>query len=143
MPSRPFAPKVLFDRHPDKMTRRIAAASLIGQGIAIFLGGLTARQFAIADGDPNGLAQVYLWGGIGFAVACVLASGLLRKPYGLMVGWLIQLATFASALILPAMVWVGVIFGGLWWLSVVQGHRIDRIRVEWAAQAASEEENGN
>lgn len=141
MPSRPFALEVLFDPQPGKMTRRIAAASLIGQGIAIFLGALTARQFAIAEGGPSGLAQTYLYGGIAFAIACMLASGLLGRRYGLMVGWLLQLATFASAVVLPAMIWVGIIFGGLWWVSVVQGHRIDQIRVQWAAEAAADEES--
>jgi hypothetical protein len=43
-------------------------------------------------------------------------------------GWLIQAATFASALVLPMMAIVGVIFTLLWVVCLWQGQRIDAIQ---------------
>jgi hypothetical protein len=67
------------------------------------------------------------------AVLAVLAAGLMRTPYGVTLGWLVQAATFATALVVPAMLVVGLIFGALWVVSLVQGHRIDTLQASRAA----------
>lgn len=118
---------------PGKFARRLAAVSLIGQAMTIFFGGLVARQFAVADGDPDGRATAYLIGGSALALLCILTSGLLRRPGGALLGWIVQGLTAASALILPAMIAVAVIFTGLWWLCLSQGKKMDDMSAQWAA----------
>ncbi|MGB3829458.1 MAG: DUF4233 domain-containing protein [Ornithinimicrobium sp.] len=118
---------------PGKFARRLAAVSLLGQAMTIFFGGLVARQFAVAEGDPDGRATTYLIGGCALAVLCIIASGLLRRPGGVLLGWIVQVLTLASALILPAMVAVAVIFAGLWWLCLSQGKKMDEMSAQWAA----------
>jgi hypothetical protein len=115
-----------------KFTWRMGAIVLAGQSVIIFFGALVARALAAASGDPK--ATTYLLVGSGLAVLCLLAVGLMRTPFGVTVGWLIQLATLLSAFVLPMMAVVGVIFTGLWVVCLWQGQRIDAIQAGGAAE---------
>ena len=75
-----------------------------------------------------------LWQG-GLALLCLVAAGLMRTPFGVTLGWLIQVATLLSALVLPMMAIVGVIFTLLWVVCLWQGQRIDAIQAGRAAEA--------
>lgn len=119
------------------MTRRLAAMTLIGQAMTISFGALVARQLAVADGAVD-RGNTYLAAGLALAVLAVLASGLLRRPYGVTVGWVVQVLTLASAIVLPAMLFVVAIFGGLWVLSLMQGHKLDELSRQWAAEHAED-----
>jgi hypothetical protein len=66
---------------------------------------------------------------------CLIAAGLMRTPFGVTLGWLIQAATFVSALVLPMMAIVGVIFTLLWVVCLWQGQRIDAIQAGRAVEA--------
>lgn len=116
-----------------KFTWRMLATVLAGQAIAIFFGALVARALAASTADER--ASGYLWVGSGLAVLALLAAGLMRRPYGVTLGWVVQLATFASAVVVRSMLVVGLIFTGLWVLCLVKGHRID---AEQAARSATE-----
>ena len=70
--------------------------------------------------------------GFGLAVACILVAGLMRRPFGVTLGWLIQVATFLCAFVLPMMLIVGVIFTVLWVVCLWQGQRIDAIQAAGA-----------
>jgi hypothetical protein len=107
-----------------KFTWRMLATVLAGQGIVVFLGALVARGIADAQGDATGSA--WLWVGVGLAVLCFLAAGLMRRPWGVTLGWLIQVATFVAGLVVPAMVVVGFIFLVLWVGSLVTCHRVEQ-----------------
>lgn len=119
------------------MTRRLAGMTLIGQAMTIFFGALVARQLAVADGDWS-RGNTHLWVGIGLAVLAILASGMLRRPYGVTVGWAVQVLTLASVVVLPAMIFVVIIFGGIWILALTQGEKMDEMTRAWAAQHAAE-----
>lgn len=121
------------------MTRRLAATTLIGQGMTVFFGALVARQLEVAVDDPDGRADVYLVGGIVLAVLCIVVSGLLRRRWGIWLGWGMQVLTLASAVVLPAMAIVAVIFGGVWWLCLSQGHKVDQLTAEWASAPHTDE----
>ena len=72
--------------------------------------------------------------GVVVAVAMVATARFVQKPAGAFVGWMLQLIVLASALLVPAMALVVLIFGGMWVYARVQGPRIE------ARMAASEGE---
>jgi hypothetical protein len=106
-----------------KLTWRMLAAVLGSQAVVILLGALLARGTAMASGADN--AQTLLWVGVGLAVLSVVAAGLMRGPLGLPLGWLVQVLTWASAVVVPAMIGVGIVFTGLWVLCLVKGQQVD------------------
>jgi Protein of unknown function (DUF4233) len=120
---------------PDKMTRRLAGVVIGTQGLAVFFGALVARNLAAAKGLPA--SGTFLLIGSLLAVLCILDAGLLRRPWGITLGWALQLATLACAFIVPAMLVVGVLFGALWLMALVQGRAMDehtrRVDAQWYA----------
>jgi len=118
-----------------RFTWRMGAAVLAGQSVAVFFGALVARALAVSQGSPSSV--LYLTAGSVLAFLCVLAAALMRGPWGVSLGWLVQLATLLSALVVPAMLLVGVMFGALWVTSLVQGHRIDALPAGRAGTAGT------
>ena len=125
---------------PEKMTRRLAGTVIGSQGLAVFFGALVARGLASARGDA-GSGSFLLVGSV-LAVLCILDAGLLRRPWGITLGWLLQVATLLSALVVPMMLAVGLIFGALWVTALVQGGRMDELTRQHLAKSESEAESG-
>ena len=109
-----------------KFTWRMGATVLAGQSVVVFFGALVARGIGAASDDRS--APAYLLVGSALAVLCLLAAGLMRRPYGVTLGWLLQVVTFLGAFVVPMMLAVGVIFTALWVLCLWQGQRIDAIQ---------------
>lgn len=103
-------------------TWRMLATVLGAQSILLFFGALVARGTAIAAGGDGG--RVFLVGTV-ISLAAIVAAVLMRSPVGLPLGWLVQVATWASAFVVPAMIGVGLVFTGLWVYSLVKGPRIE------------------
>ncbi len=117
-----------------KFTFRLLAMALFGQAIILSFFALVARGNAIADGRPDD-GQQLLWVGLGLALLALVASGLMRRPFGVTLGWVVQALTWASALLVPAMIGVAVVFTALWVLLLLQGSKIDRIVAQREADA--------
>lgn len=64
--------------------------------------------------------------GIGLSAVMVLACAVLRKPWGIGLGWVLQVVLILTGIIEPAMFLVGVLFGICWWYGIRTGIRIDR-----------------
>jgi len=107
----------------------------------VFFGALVARALAAADGSngsgTSNTSNTFLIIGSVLAMACILAAGLLRRPWGIKLGWALQIATLACAFIIPAMLIVGLVFGALWLTALVQGRKMDehtrRVDAQWHA----------
>lgn len=121
-----------------KFTRRMLATVLGGQSVIVFFGALVARALA-ASGPDHARSATYLAVGTGLAVVCIVAAGLLRRPWGVTIGWVVQLLALGSAVVLPMMLAVGLIFLGLWVACLVLGARIDTEQATRDAQADSAE----
>ena len=109
-----------------KLTFRLLAMTLVGQAVLLSFFALVARGLAIADGRP-GDADLLLWAGLGLALLSLVAGGLMRRPYGITLGWLVQVLTWASAVVVPAMVGVALVFTAVWLLLLVQGLKADEL----------------
>lgn len=124
-----------------KFTFRLLAMALFGQAIILSFFALVARGNAIADGRPDD-GQRLLWVGLALAVLALVAAGLMRRPYGITLGWVVQALTWASALLVPAMIGVALVFTALWVLLLVQGSGLDRLVARREAEEQAEAEAG-
>lgn len=52
------------------------------------------------------------------ALVSLLAVGVITKPYGPMVGWVVQALVIASGFLVPAMFALGVVFALLWFVAL-------------------------
>ena len=64
--------------------------------------------------------------GIALSVVMVLACAFLRKPWGIGLGWVLQVVLILSGIFEPAMFLVGVLFAICWWYGIRTGIRLDR-----------------
>lgn len=108
---------------PGRMTRRLLGVVIGTQGLAVFFGALVARALAAANDSQT--ANMFLLIGSVLAVLCIVDASLMRWPWGITVGWVLQIATLACALIVPLMLPVGLLFGALWMTALVQGRNMD------------------
>lgn len=127
-----------------KMTRRLLGVVIGTQGLVVFFGALVARALAATAGQPT--SSTFLVIGSLLAVLCILDAGLLRRPWGITLGWLLQVATFACAFIVPVMLLVGLLFGGLWLFALMQGRRMDEhtraVDAQWHAAQETSAQDG-
>lgn len=109
----------------ERMTRRFAGIVVGSQTLVVFFGALVA--YAIAKSQGNADHTAYLFVGIALALVCLVSAGNLRRPWGVTVGWVVQILTIASSVVVPMMLIVGVMFLALWILALAQGRKMDRL----------------
>ena len=102
--------------------RTLAAATVSLEAFVVFFGGLVAKDLSSQSaGVALGLFS-------GLAVACLVTAGLLRRPWGYALGWVVQGAVVASGFWVPVMFFLGAVFALLWWIALTQGARLERER---------------
>jgi Protein of unknown function (DUF4233) len=89
---------------------------------AILVGLAVPVGRALTDQHPS----LILWGGLALACSCLLVAGLLRHRVGYLLGSALQVVVVASGFLLPAMFFLGAVFGALWVLAIVLARRADR-----------------
>jgi hypothetical protein len=106
---------------PARSVRRSLGSIVLGfESIVVFLGALVMLGLGALP------APVALIGGIGLCVALLTAAWLLRFPWGVAVGWVLQAIVVASGFIIVAMFVIGALFTALWTYCMIVGTRIDR-----------------
>lgn len=106
-------------------TQKTLASIVLGfELFVVFLVGLA--MFGMRVFDPQWLGLV-----VGGAVCLliVIALGLMRvRSIGITLGWIIHLLYFAGAFLLIQILFVGLVFTGLWVYCLWKGAQIDRMR---------------
>jgi hypothetical protein len=77
-------------------------------------------------------------GGAALFVLLILAARLLRYPWGVWVGWALQVVIVATGFILPLMFFVGAGFVAIWIYCFVTGRRLDARNRQLASETPKE-----
>jgi hypothetical protein len=92
----------------NRATRGALAAILALEALVTLL---VPRAIAFTDTGLGTARTVIL---IGLAVVMVIAAGLVRRPFGIGLGSLLQVAFIATGVFIGAMYVVGVLFAAAW-----------------------------
>lgn len=107
------------------MQQRLCAAILVFEAIAFGL----ATPVLLSLTDVSTTVALVL--GVGLAVACLLVAGMLRRPGGYTLAWVLQAAAIAVGFLVHAMFFLGVLFLALYVTAYVLGAKIETERAEW------------
>ncbi|MGP4049679.1 DUF4233 domain-containing protein [Streptomyces sp. 2A115] len=114
--------------------RTLCASTLIGEIFVIGFAGLVAMK------DPD-LSMTTVWTVSGVAmVLCLLLCGMITRPGGVQLGWVLQIALIASGFFVPTMFFLGTVFAALWWASVHFGRKVEEAKERFAAQTQTQAE---
>lgn len=106
---------------------------LAAEALIVFLGGLVVFGLrALPDPIPA------WWGIVGaviLAIVMVVVSATLRHRWGIVLGWILQAVVLLTALLVPAMLLVGIIFGGMWAYATIKGASLDARNARLARDA--------
>ena len=115
--------------------RSMCAAILVLEAIVLFLTGV------VTIGTTDLGAGRSVLQGVGLALLCVVAAGMLGRRGGYALGWLVQVVSVALGVVVPVMFFIGALFAVLWATAYVLGERIDRekaerlvLEAEWQAE---------
>lgn len=95
-----------------------AAALLVFEGIVVGLAvpaAVSLSNVSVSVAVPVGIAG---------ALLCFAAAGVLRRSYGETVGSVVQVLVLATGFVVPTMFLLGVIFAGLWVMTIILGRKI-------------------
>nr|WP_167050319.1 DUF4233 domain-containing protein [Microbacterium halimionae] len=124
---------------PAPQRRARGAAESLGsivlgfESVIVFLGGLVVYGLRAL---PDLVAP--WWGIVGGAVVAlvmIVTSGLLRHRWAFGLGWALQVLLALSAFLVPAMLFVALIFGGMWAYATIKGASLDRRNAQLAREA--------
>lgn len=111
-------------KKPGSIKAMFAVSVLSIEAFIVFFATLAA--YGLKARNWNGSAPMWLViGGSVLALVFLLACGMVRRPGGYVVGWVLQLVLFATALVLPAMAFIAAACTLAWWYAVVKGTAID------------------
>ena len=115
-----------------RRTQPSLCAGMLGLQAIVFL--LTTPVLLTLTSVDTGVALSI---GLGLTAACVVVAGLVRRPGGLALGFVVQAAAIALSILIPLMLVLGLAFLALYTAAYVVGGRIDREKA--AREAAAED----
>jgi hypothetical protein len=101
--------------------RRLLATVLACEAIVIAL----AIPVAVAVLDVDGAVAGLVCGGL--AVLCVVLAGLLRFPWAVPAGGVLQVVIIATGFMVPSMFFLGALFGALWVTGIWLGRKAENV----------------
>jgi hypothetical protein len=61
-------------------------------------------------------------------VVAVVATGLMRKKSGVLLGWLVQVLMFVASILVPAMLFLAIVFTSLWVTALWVASKVRKAR---------------
>ncbi|AZC15227.1 MULTISPECIES: DUF4233 domain-containing protein [unclassified Microbacterium] len=108
------------------------------ESLIAFLGGLVVYGLrALPEPIPA------WWGivaGTVVALLMIVTAGLLRHRWAIIVGWALQVVVALGAILVPALLFVALIFGGMWGYATIKGASLDARNARRAAEFGNETE---
>lgn len=101
--------------------RRLGASVL---GMEAIVAGLVTPVAISVGGVAPPLAIAV---GLGLAVLCVVVAGLLKWPFGYILGSVVQVLAICTGFLVPAMFFLGAIFGALWITAIFVARRVEGV----------------
>lgn len=101
--------------------RRLCASVLGMEAIVV---GLFTPVAINTQGVPPTVAVTV---GIGLAVLCVLAAGMLKRPFAYILGSVIQVLAIAAGFLVPTMFFLGAVFAALWITAIFVARRVEGV----------------
>lgn len=127
-PREPRAPRARRQRGAQES---LGAVVLGFESVIVFLGGLVVFGLRALP------AAIEPWwgivGGALLALAMVAVSGLLRHRWAIVIGWALQVVLALGAFLVPALLFVALVFGGMWAYATIKGAALDRQNARRAA----------
>ncbi len=108
------------------VTESLLSIVLALEAIVVFFASLTV--FGLKVLEPAFPAWVALLAGGVFILVILATVAVLRFPWGVAIGWVLQGALIAVGILTPLMFVVGGGFALLWIYCFIRGRRIDRGR---------------
>ncbi|TLK50152.1 DUF4233 domain-containing protein [Glutamicibacter sp. V16R2B1] len=82
-----------------------------------------------------------LGGGAVMIALCIITCAFLRKPFGIVMGWIIQLMFILCGFVLADMFYIGAAFAACWWYALYKGGQMDVENKRREAEQAEWERN--
>ena len=111
MPKKRRSTKVMF-----------GSTVLLLEAFVAFFGTLVVFGLKRGEVPPAIILSV----GIALSIVLVLTCAVLSKPWGIGLGWGLQIVLILAGLAEPTMFIVGILFAICWWYGIRTGIRIDR-----------------
>ncbi len=119
-------------RPPRTLVQKLGAIVLGSEALVVFLAGLTIFGLgALPGGVPQWWAVV---GGAVVALMMILTAGMMHRRVAVPLGWALQGVVVLAAILVPAILIVALVFGGMWGYATIAGARIDAQHAASAAQ---------
>jgi hypothetical protein len=120
------------------LVQKLAPIVLGFESIVVFLAGLTVFGLKAL---PESIPQ--WWGIVGGGIvglACIAVAGMITRPGAITAGWVIQAVIALSAILVPAILLVVLIFGGMWAYATIMGAKLDARRPAAESETQTESE---
>jgi len=124
-------------RRQRSVTESLLSIVLVLEAFVVFFASLTV--FGLKALEPSFPAWVALPAGGVFILILVATVGVLRFPWGMAIGWVLQAAMVSLGILAPLMYVVGAGFALLWIYCFTRGRSIDRGRADPPADQPSTE----
>ncbi|WP_235833259.1 DUF4233 domain-containing protein [Orlajensenia flava] len=110
---------------PRSVQRSLASIILGFELIVVFLAALV--NYGLPTGGLISLGPVgsLVAGGV-LCLLIILTLGLIRRPFAITLGWIVQVLILLGGFFNVAMFFVGALFAAMWAYGMIRGARIDR-----------------
>jgi hypothetical protein len=119
-PQREWGPGMAKQRRSNQVM--FASTVLVLESFVVLFGTLTVFGLRRDEFPPVLIFSV----GIGLCLVYALTCAVLTKPWGVALGWILQIVLILTGILEPAMFVVGGLFAVAWWYGIRTGIRIDR-----------------